>query len=72
MRYLSLSELIYINGTLLNNPHITSGKRHVRDIDLLEAAVQRPAASAFDLPAIQAVSVKQNDRVSVGPLQGAA
>ncbi len=47
MRYLSLSELIYINGTLLNNPQITSGKRHVRDIDLLEAAVQRPAASAF-------------------------
>ncbi|MBK8032837.1 MAG: type II toxin-antitoxin system death-on-curing family toxin [Chloroflexi bacterium] len=47
MRYLSLSELIYINGTILKNPQITSGKRHVRDIDLLQAAVLRPAASAF-------------------------
>lgn len=47
MRYLSLSELIYINGTLLNNPQIVAGKRQVRDIQLLEAAVLRPAASAF-------------------------
>ncbi|HEX2618622.1 MAG TPA: type II toxin-antitoxin system death-on-curing family toxin [Phototrophicaceae bacterium] len=46
-RYLTLSELIYINGTLLKTPDITSGKRQVRDIDLLEAAVARPSSSAF-------------------------
>jgi death-on-curing protein len=47
MRYLTLSELIYINGTLLNNPKIVSGKRRVRDLELLEAAALRPSASAF-------------------------
>lgn len=47
MRYITTSELIYINGTLLDNPAIISGKRQVRDIQLLEAAVLRPAASAF-------------------------
>jgi death on curing protein len=47
MRYLTLSELIYINGTLLNNPDIVTGKREVRDLQLLDAAVARPAASAF-------------------------
>ena len=47
MRYLTLSELIYINGKLLNNAQIMSGKQKVRDIILLEAAAARPAASAF-------------------------
>ena len=47
MRYLTLSELIYINGKLLNNAQIMSGKQKVRDITLLQAAVARPAASAF-------------------------
>lgn len=47
VRYLTVSELIFINGTLLNDPQIISGKQKVRDIDLLEAAVQRPMASAF-------------------------
>ncbi len=47
MRYITLSELIFINGTLLNKPEIITGKRHIRDIQLLEAAVARPAASAF-------------------------
>src|SRR5947207_13235442 len=47
MRYLTLSELIYINGKVLNNPQILSGKQKIRDLALLEAAVARPAASAF-------------------------
>jgi death-on-curing protein len=47
LRYLTLSELIYINGKLLNNAQIMSGKQKVRDITLLQAAVARPAASAF-------------------------
>src|SRR5215471_18140707 len=47
MRYLTLSELLYINGKVLNNENILSGKQEIRDIALLEAAVARPAASAF-------------------------
>lgn len=47
MRYVTLSELIYINGKVLNNAQIMSGKQKVRDIALLEAAAARPASSAF-------------------------
>lgn len=47
MRYPTYSELIYINGTLLNDEGIRTGKTKVRDIDLLLAAEQRPQASAF-------------------------
>lgn len=47
MRYLTLSELIYINGKVLGNENIATGKQKVRDIVMLEAAEARPAASAF-------------------------
>lgn len=47
MRYVTLSELIYINGTVLNTPEIVEGRRQIRDIALLDAAVARPAQSAF-------------------------
>lgn len=47
IRYLTLSELIYINGTVLANPKIAAGTQKIRDIELLDAAVARPAASAF-------------------------
>jgi death-on-curing protein len=47
LRYLTLSELIYINGRILGNAKIMTGKQKVRDVDLLDAAVARPAASAF-------------------------
>ncbi len=47
MRYLTISELIYINGKLLNNSRILSGTQEIRDIALLDAAMARPAASAF-------------------------
>ena len=47
MRYLTISELIYINGRLLNNAKIMTGKQKVRDLVMLQAAEARPAASAF-------------------------
>lgn len=47
MRYLTISELIYINGRLLNNAYIMTGKQKVRDLGMLQAAEARPAASAF-------------------------
>jgi len=47
MRYLTLSELIFINSHVVGMPELATGKRKVRDIELLEAAVQRPEASVF-------------------------
>jgi death-on-curing protein len=47
MRYLTLSELIYVNGAVLNRQDIATGRQKIRDIELLEAAVARPEASAF-------------------------
>ena len=58
MRYLTLSELIYINGKVLNNQQILSGKQKIRDQALLEAAVARPAASAFGQDAYPTLSEK--------------
>lgn len=46
-RYPTYSELIFINGRILNDPELQSGKKKVRDIDLLLAAEQRPQSSAF-------------------------
>ncbi|MBC7870694.1 MAG: type II toxin-antitoxin system death-on-curing family toxin [Chitinophagaceae bacterium] len=47
IRYVTVSELIYINGCILENANLMSGKQKVRDLDLLQAAAQRPEASAF-------------------------
>ncbi len=47
MRYLTISELLYINGTVLKNPNILAGRQDIRDMALLEAAAARPSASAF-------------------------
>src|SRR5579859_2107122 len=58
MRYLTVSELLYINGKVLNNSQILSGKQEIRDIALLEAAVARPAASAFGQDAYATLSDK--------------
>ncbi len=46
-RYLTLSEVIYINGILTKQPALITGKREVRDLEMLDAAVERPQASAF-------------------------
>ncbi len=47
VRYVTLSELIYINGRVLDNDKIATGKQKVRDVSLLEAAALRPSSSAF-------------------------
>ncbi len=58
MRYVTFSELIFINGKLLNDPLIMTGKQKIRDIDLLLAAEQRPQASAFGQDAYSTLSEK--------------
>jgi death-on-curing protein len=58
MRYLTLSELIYINGTLLNRPDIASGKQKIRDLELLEAAAARPESSVFGADAYPTLRLK--------------
>lgn len=47
VRYLVADELIYINGKVLNNQKILRGELKIRDRERLEAAVARPASSAF-------------------------
>ena len=58
MRYITVSELIFINGKLLNDPLIMSGKQKIRDIDLLLAAEQRPQSSAFGQDAYKTLEEK--------------
>lgn len=58
MRYLTYSELIFINGRILNDPDIQTGKQKVRDLDLLLAAEQRPQASAFGQDAYPTLAEK--------------
>lgn len=58
MRYLTYSELIFINGRILNDPDIQAGKQKVRDLDLLLAAEQRPQASVFGQDAYPTLAEK--------------
>lgn len=58
MRYPTYSELIFINGKIVNEPDIMTGKRKVRDIDLLLAAEQRPQSSAFGADAYPTLDEK--------------
>lgn len=58
MRYLTYSELIYINGRVLNDAAIMAGTQKIRDIDLLLAAEQRPQSSAFGEDAYPALRDK--------------
>jgi len=58
LRFVTLSELIYINGCVLDDVQIRSGRRKVRDIALLEAAQQRPQASAFGADAYPTLEAK--------------
>ncbi len=46
-RYLTVSELIYLNGRVLNDEKILRGEQKIREIERLEAAAARPSASAF-------------------------
>ena len=47
VRYLTISELLFINGHVLGDEKILSGEQQIREIERLDAAVARPAASAF-------------------------
>lgn len=58
MRYLTISEITYINGSVLNDSQLLSGKRKVRDADLLDASTARPAMSAFGADAYPDLSLK--------------
>jgi len=58
MRYLTYSELIFINGKLLNDAQIIAGKQKIRDIDLLLAAEARPQASVFGQDAYPTLAEK--------------
>ncbi|MGJ3239408.1 MAG: type II toxin-antitoxin system death-on-curing family toxin [Anaerolineae bacterium] len=58
MRYPTYSELIFINGLLLDDNDLQTGKKKVRDIDLLLAAVERPRASAFGADAYPTLKEK--------------
>lgn len=58
MRYPTYSELIFINGLLLNDADLQTGKKKVRDIDLLLAAADRPRASVFGEDAYPTLSGK--------------
>jgi death-on-curing protein len=58
LRYLTYSELIFINGRILNDSAIQAGTQKIRDIDLLLAAEQRPQASAFGADAYPTLNEK--------------
>ncbi|GAB5494429.1 MAG: hypothetical protein Phog2KO_46440 [Phototrophicaceae bacterium] len=58
MRYPTYSELIFINGLLLNDADLQSGKKKVRDIDMLLAAADRPRASVFGADAYPTLKEK--------------
>jgi death-on-curing protein len=47
VRYVTLSEMLYINGRVLDDKKILRGEQQIREIERLDAAVARPAASAF-------------------------
>ncbi len=58
MRYLTISELIYINGTVLRSPKILAGQQDTRDPAMLEAAAARPESSAFGADAYPTLAEK--------------
>jgi death on curing protein len=57
-RYLTLDELIYINGKLPGNEAILHGERQIRDIALLESAWGRPQHTVFGQPAFPTLPEK--------------
>ncbi len=58
VRYLRADELIFINGKVLNNQKILRGELKIRDRERLEAAVARPASSAFGEDAYKSLQAK--------------
>jgi len=58
VRYLRADELVFINGTVLKNEKILRGELKIRDRERLEAAVARPASSAFGEDAYKTLQEK--------------
>ena len=58
IRYLQADELVFINGKVLNNQKILRGELEIRDRERLEAAVARPASSAFGEDAYKTLQQK--------------
>jgi death-on-curing protein len=58
LRYLTTSELIFINGRILRDRAIQTGAQKIRDLDLLLAAQQRPQASVFGADAYPTLPAK--------------
>lgn len=58
IRYPTYSELIFINGRILQDEALQTGKKKVRDIDMLQAAEARPQASAFGQDAYTSLTEK--------------
>ncbi len=58
VRYLQADELVFINGKVLNNEKILRGELKIRDRERLEAAVARPASSAFGEDAYKSLQEK--------------
>ena len=58
VRYLHADELVFINGSVLNNQKILHGELQIRDRERLEAAVARPASSAFGEDAYKSIQEK--------------
>lgn len=58
VRYLHADELVFINGSVLNNQKILRGEIKIRDRERLEAAVARPASSAFGEDAYKSIQEK--------------
>ena len=58
MRYPTYSELIFINGLLLEDADLQTGKKKIRDIDMLLAATDRPRASVFGADAYPSLKEK--------------
>ncbi|MEO0564677.1 MAG: type II toxin-antitoxin system death-on-curing family toxin, partial [Chloroflexota bacterium] len=52
------SEMLYINGQVLQDDKILRGEQQIREIERLDAAVARPAASAFGADAYPTLSEK--------------
>lgn len=58
VRYLRADELVFINGKVLKNEKILRGELKIRDRERLEAAVARPASSAFGEDAYKSLQEK--------------
>ncbi|MFZ4828434.1 MAG: type II toxin-antitoxin system death-on-curing family toxin [Phototrophicaceae bacterium] len=57
-RYLTLSEALYINALVTRDKKLLRGDKDIRDMGLLESALQRPSASAFGADAFVTLAEK--------------